>query len=115
MADIGLWFQDILPQVTILDAIDVLVVTFLIYQLIKFTMQTRAAQVLKAFGIIIVLAQISEWLQLSTLAWISNYVIDAGAIILVLLFQPEIRRALEKLGRRKFFAPNTDEDEENEK
>jgi len=115
MADIGLWFQDILPQVTILDAIDVLVVTFLIYQLIKFTMQTRAAQVLKAFGIIIVLAQISEWLQLSTLAWISNYVIDAGAIILVLLFQPEIRRALEKLGRRKFFAQNTEDDEENEK
>ncbi len=114
MADIGLWFQDILPQVTILDAIDVIVVTILIYQLIKFTMQTRAAQVLKAFGLIIVLAQISEWLQLSTLAWISNYVIDAGAVVLVLLFQPEIRRALEKLGRRKFFAPNT-EDEENEK
>ncbi len=114
MADIGLWFQDILPQVTILDAIDVVVVTILIYQLIKFTMQTRAAQVLKAFGLIIVLAQISEWLQLSTLAWISNYVIDAGAVVLVLLFQPEIRRALEKLGRRKFFAPNT-EDEENEK
>ncbi|MBN2879328.1 MAG: diadenylate cyclase CdaA [Clostridia bacterium] len=115
MAEIGQWFKDIIPQVTILDAIDVLVVTFLIYQLIKFTMQTRAAQVLKAFGLILVLAQISEWLQLSTLAWISNYVIDAGAIVLVLLFQPEIRRALEKLGRRKFFNQNTDEEDENER
>ena len=115
MADIGLWFKDIIPQVTILDGIDVIVVTFLIYQLIKFTMQTRAAQVLKAFGIIIVLAQISEWLQLSTIAWISNYVIDAGAIVLVLLFQPELRRALEKLGRKKFFTQNTQEDEVNER
>lgn len=115
MAEIGLWFKDIIPQVTILDIIDVLVVTFLIYQLIKFTMQTRAAQVLKAFGIIIVLAQISEWMQLSTLAWVSEYVINAGAIVLVLLFQPEIRRVLEKLGRRKFFAQNSQEDDENEK
>ena len=115
MADIGLWFKDIITQVTILDAIDVLVVAFLIYQLIKFTMQTRAAQVLKAFGIIIVLAQISEWLQLSTLAWISEYIINAGAIVLVLLFQPELRRALEKLGRRKFFNQNQTDEEENDK
>ena len=116
MTDIGLWFKNInIPQVTILDAIDVLVVAFLIYQLIKFTMQTRAAQVLKAFGIIIVLAQISEWMQLSTLAWISDYIINAGAIVLVLLFQPELRRALEKLGRRKFFSQNQNEDEENDK
>ncbi len=115
MVEIGLWFKDILPQVTILDAIDVLVVTFLIYQLIKFTMQTRAAQVLKAFGLIIILAQISKWIQLSTLAWISSYVINAGVIVLVLLFQPELRRALEKIGRRKFFAQNNQDDEENEK
>ncbi|MEX1378147.1 MAG: diadenylate cyclase CdaA [Eubacteriales bacterium] len=116
MTDIGLWFKNInIPQVTILDAIDVLVVAFLIYQLIKFTMQTRAAQVLKAFGIIIVLAQISEWMQLSTLAWISDYIINAGAIVLVLLFQPELRRALEKLGRRKFFSQNQSDDEENGK
>jgi len=115
VVEIGLWFKDILPQVTILDAIDVLVVTFLIYQLIKFTMQTRAAQVLKAFGLIIILAQISKWIQLSTLAWISSYVINAGVIVLVLLFQPELRRALEKIGRRKFFAQNNQDDEENEK
>lgn len=115
MAEIGLWFKDIITQVTILDAIDVLVVALLIYQLIKLTSQTRAAQVLKGFGLIIVLGQISKWLQLSTLAWVSNYVIDAGAIVLVLLFQPELRRALEKIGRRRFFNQNTQEDEENEK
>lgn len=88
---------------------------FLVYQLIKLTSQTRAAQVLKGFGLIIVLGQISKWLQLSTLAWLSNYVIDAGAIVLVLLFQPELRRALEKIGRRRFFNQNTQEDDENEK
>lgn len=115
MAEIGLWFKDIIAQVTILDAIDVLVVAFLVYQLIKLTSQTRAAQVLKGFGLIIVLGQISKWLQLSTLAWLSNYVIDAGAIVLVLLFQPELRRALEKIGRRRFFNQNTQEDDENEK
>ena len=115
MEEIGLWFKDIITQVTILDAVDVLVVAFLIYQLIKLTSQTRAAQVLKGFGLIIVLGQISQWLQLSTLAWVSNYVIDAGAIVLVLLFQPELRRALEKIGRRRLFYQNTQEDEENEK
>lgn len=115
MAEIGLWFKDIITQVTILDAIDVLVVAFLVYQLIKLTSQTRAAQVLKGFGLIIVLAQVSSWLQLSTLEWVSNYVIDAGAIVLVLLFQPELRRALEKIGRRRLFNQNTQEDDENEK
>lgn len=115
MTEIGLWIKDTIMQVTILDSIDVIVVAFLIYQLIKITNQTRAAQVLKGFALIIVLGQISEMLHLTTVAWISNYIIDAGAIVLVILFQPELRRALEKIGRRKFFAQNQHVEDEYEK
>ena len=80
------------------DYIDILILSFVVYQLLKVTKETRASQVLKGFGVIIVAAQVSEWLSLSGVAWILNYIVSAGAIALVILFQPELRRALERLG-----------------
>ena len=80
------------------DYVDILILSFVVYQLLKVTKETRASQVLKGFGVIIVAAQISEWLSLSGVAWILNYIVSAGAIALVILFQPELRRALERLG-----------------
>ena len=60
-------------------------------------------QVLKGLGIIIVLAQFCELIGLSAVTWLLNYVINAGAVFLVILFQPELRRGLEKIGRGKIF------------
>lgn len=80
------------------DYVDILILCFVVYQLLKVTKETRANSVLKGFGVLIVAAQISVWLGLSGVAWLLNYIVGAGAIALVILFQPELRRALERLG-----------------
>lgn len=88
-------------QLQILDFIDMLLVAVIVYFLLKFTKRTRAIQVLKGLGIIIIVAYLCELLRLPTVTWLLNYVIQAGALMLVIIFQPEIRRALERIGRGK--------------
>lgn len=86
---------------SILDAIDILLLAAVLYGLFKITKKTRASQVLKGLGAFIVLAQICRWIGLSAMSWAMNLFIEAGLIILVIIFQPEIRRALEHFGRNK--------------
>ena len=93
----------------IVDVFDISVVVVLIYFLLKLTTRTRAMQVIRGFGIIIVLAQVTEWLGMSTIAWLSNYIINAGALVLIVLFQPELRRALERLGTGNILDRNLSE------
>ncbi len=87
----------------VVDILDMALVAIIIYSLLKFTKKTRAMQVIKGLGIIIIVARICEYLQLQTMSWVLNYIINAGAVLLVIVFQPEIRRALEKIGRGKIF------------
>ena len=89
---------------TILDAIDILLVAMAIYGLLKLTSKTRASQVLKGLGIFLVLAQVCKLIGLSAMSWALNMLIDSGVMISVIIFQPEIRRALEHVGRNKFFS-----------
>jgi diadenylate cyclase len=86
------------------DVIDITIVAVIIYQLLKLTRQTRAYQVLKGFGLIILASLVSQWLQLNALSWVSSYVLSAGAVVLVILFQPELRRTLEKIGRGRLLS-----------
>ena len=88
---------------TVFDAVDILFVSMIIYGLLKITSGTRASQVLKGLGIFIVLAQICELIGLSAMTWLLSTFIDAGVVLLVIIFQPEIRRALERMGRGKIF------------
>ena len=106
-----------LQKFTVLDAIDILLVTGIIYGLIRITSRTRARQVLKGLGILIVLAQLFSMLRLPTISWLLNQIVTAGAVLLVILFTPEIRRALEKIGRGKIFniSSFSDSDDDNEK
>ncbi len=112
-----IWLKDFASQISIVDILDIVIVTILIYQLLKLTSQTRAYQVLKGFGLIIIAAQLSTWFQLTAMSWVFNYIIEAGAIVLVILFQPELRRTLEKIGRGRLFTreafnrPDSDEEE----
>ncbi len=80
------------------DGVDIAILAIIIYQLIKVTRETRANQLLKGFGIILIAAQICQFLSLSGVAWVLSSIVNAGVIALVILFQPELRRALERLG-----------------
>ena len=87
-----------------MDVIDILVVALILYWLIKILAKTRAIRVLIGLGVILILARIFVAMGLQTATWLMNAVIPAGAIVIVILFQPEIRRALEALGRGKIFS-----------
>ncbi len=87
----------------ILDLVDILLVTVLIYGIFQLAKGTRASQVLKGLGIILVVAWLCKTIGLTAISWLLNYLITAGATIIVILFQPEIRRALERIGRSTGF------------
>ena len=84
---------------TLGDAVDILLVTVILYYVLKFASQTRAMQVLKGMGIILVIARLSDALGLMSVSWIFNYIINIGAVLIIVLFQPELRRAFEQIGR----------------
>lgn len=82
-----------------MDIIDVIIVTYLLYKVIGLVRETRAQQVLKGIVILLVLTPLSEWLQLDALNYILVNVMQIGIIALIIVFQPELRRVLEKMGR----------------
>ncbi len=92
-----LW--NILHRPTWIDYIDIAIIAFLIYQLVSLTRQTRAVQVLRGLGIIIVASYVSRLAGLTALNWLLQSILNNGVIALLILFQPEMRKALEQIGR----------------
>ncbi len=81
------------------DIIDIIVVAFVIYELIMLTRQTRGSAVLKGLVLLLVIVGISNLLGLTALNWLLMNVLANGTVVLVILFQPELRKALEQMGR----------------
>jgi diadenylate cyclase len=104
MADFFLPFTTGAVQFSWRDVVDIIIVAVIIYSLIRIMSGTRAIQVLKGLGIILILAIVFSILNLQTVTWMLGWLLNAAAVVLVILFQPEIRRALEKLGGGKFFS-----------
>lgn len=95
----GSLFASLFIQPNWRDWLDILLMSVLIYQLIKLLMRTRANSVFKGIAIILVMAWISDRLQLHTISWALQLIINTGIIVLVILFQPELRRGLDQIGR----------------
>ena len=81
------------------DMIDILVVTVIIYELLMLTRQTRGSAVLKGLALLLLIVGASNLLGLTALNWLLMAVLKNGALVLVILFQPELRKALEQMGR----------------
>ena len=90
----------LLLSIKITDVIDIVIVAFLLYKMLGFIRETRAQQMLWGILLIVAVFIISEVFNLSLLNWLLTRFITVGLIAVVILFQPEIRRALEQLGRR---------------
>lgn len=115
MAEFFAIVKNSILQFTFKDVIDILLVAVLIYGAIRLTRKTRAFQVLKGLAVVVVCAQLANILGLTAISWLLQTIINAGAVLLVIVFQPEIRRALEKIGRGRIFSKssangNPDED-----
>lgn len=88
---------------SLINIIDVLIVAFFIYQLIIVVRGTRAVQLLKGIAIIVLIKVGSYFFQLQTVEWIVDLVIQWAVLALIIIFQPEMRRGLEHLGRGSLF------------
>lgn len=84
------------------DVLDVLIVAYLIYMGVKLVRETRAFQLIKGIVVIVVAAQVSGWLDLNVLNTILVYAMEVGVLALLVVFQPELRSMLEKVGRTSF-------------
>lgn len=82
--------------------IDLFIVLFLLWKLLKFARNSRAWQLLKGIALLIVVTFLSNILQLKILNFILNSIMTWGVFALIVIFQPELRRALEQLGTNKF-------------
>ncbi|MGI6527308.1 MAG: diadenylate cyclase CdaA [Caldicoprobacterales bacterium] len=83
--------------------IDVSIVAFVLYKLLLLIRETRAEQVLKGLAILLFATKLSEVLQFNTIYWILKNTATVGVIALLIVFQPELRRALEQIGRGQLF------------
>jgi diadenylate cyclase len=106
------YFADLTWKESIKDIIDILIVTYIMYQLILLVRGTRAVQLLKGILFLVVIWAVSTWFDLYTLKWLMNQMFTFGVVAIFIIFQPELRRALEQLGRGKLFGRSSADDEE---
>lgn len=113
-------FLGLIKSFQVTDALDVILVSFILYNAIKLVRETRAEQLIKGLLILCTVWAAAYYLQLHMVSNILSYIFQFGVIAIIVLFQPEIRRALEQLGRKGMgskywslgnFAKNTEEDE----
>ena len=88
--------------IRIQDCIDILIVAFVIYKGIKLVKQTRAVQLIKGIIILIVALQLSSWFGFHMINYILVNTLQVGVMAIIIVFQPEIRNALEHMGRSRF-------------
>ena len=110
------FFENVFSGVGIADVIDILIVAFVVYQLLKLIKQTRAEQLLKGVLVLVVATVVTGLLNLHTINWILKGAVSLGAIAIIVVFQPELRRGLEFMGRSKLVkAPLSQMDKEEGK
>lgn len=98
--------RGILSTITFLDIIDIVLVAFVLYKLYVLIKDTRAVALVKGLVVLLVATLVSRWLGLNVINWVLQKTMTVVLVALPVVFQPELRRALEQLGRGKFFRKN---------
>ncbi|MEE1038312.1 MAG: diadenylate cyclase CdaA [Eubacterium sp.] len=93
------FFDNIISGIGLNDILDIAVVAFVIYKVMGFIKKSRAEQLIKGLLVVVLVAGVSEVLNLNTLNWIVKSGLTIGILALVVIFQPELRRGLASLGR----------------
>lgn len=98
MAEVWTFLIQNFRLVRIRDILDILIVAFVIFGVIKLVMETRAAQLVKGIIALVVAAQLADWMELNAISYLLTNTMQVGVLAIIIMFQPEIRRALEKIG-----------------
>lgn len=109
------WFY--IPRITITDLIEIIIIAFLLYHIMMWFKSTRAWTLIKGILTLILFTVLASVFQFNTILWIVKNTISVGVIAVIIIFQPEFRRALEQLGRKNFVASffSTDDDKNGKK
>ena len=91
---------DNMPNVTPTDVVEIIIIAFLLYEVMVWIKKTRAWILFKGLLVILVFVLVAAIFQMNTILWIAEKTINVAIIALVVIFQPELRKALEQLGRK---------------
>ena len=100
--------ENLLAGIAITDILDILIVAYIFYKVLGFIRDSRAEQLLKGVLVLLAVAFLSDILQLHVLNFIMKGTLAVGVLALIILFQPELRRALERMGRGSLFKIKVD-------
>ena len=103
-------FTNLFQQPDWRNYLDIAIIAIIIYHIIRVLLRTRASSVFKGIGVFLVFFWLSKALELNVVNWALQQFINTGVIVLVVVFQPELRRALEQLGRSSLIAPNSNKE-----
>ena len=90
------------PKIGVTDVIEIIIIAFVLYHIMVWVKNTRAWMLFKGISVILIFLLIAALFQMNTILWLSGKVVNIAAIALVIIFQPELRNALERLGRKNF-------------
>ena len=93
------------PQIRVVDAVEILIITFLFYQIILWIKNTKAWMLLRGILVVALFILVAAVFKMYTILWIAQNSLPVMATVVVIICQPELRRALEKLGEKQF-VPN---------
>ncbi len=96
------WLSATFSTIGISDVLDIIIIALIVYQLLKWVQVTRAWTLFKGLIVLLLFALAAYMLQLKTISWLLSKSLGVGITAAIIIFQPELRRALEQLGRRKF-------------
>lgn len=106
--------QGLLSTLGILDIVDIALVAYFLYTLYQMLINTRAATLVKGLLILLVIMMGSRWMNLHVISWLMEKSMTVILVALPVVFQPELRRALEQIGRGKWFHKGSSELDETE-
>lgn len=97
---LGEWY---LPNVQFIDIVEIIIIAFLVYQVMVWIKNTKAWMLLKGILVLAVFILLAAIFKMNTILWLAKNSISVLATAAIVVFQPELRRALEKLGQRDFW------------
>lgn len=109
------YFVNAFSGFSLTDAVDIIIVTLVVYYILKLILETRAEQIIKGILLLVVATFVSDVLELHTLNWMCKGALALGAVAVLIVLQPELRRALEFMGRGKIVSSLGQGDKENSK
>ncbi|MGN0437858.1 MAG: diadenylate cyclase CdaA [Lachnospiraceae bacterium] len=96
------WFY--IPKITISDVFEILLIAIIVYYVMDWFKKTRAWTLIKGVVVLLLITAVAFAFQFNTILWIFKNTISVGVIAIIIIFQPEFRRALEQLGRRNYLS-----------